>query len=205
MSSSPIWFVPPAWSGQTCFIIGGGVSAETQPIERLAGRRTIALNSSYLRASFAEFLLFGDSRWYEEHHGRREFQAFAGQVVSCAIKEFDDPRIWRLRRLRAGLAQERDTVLMRRTVMAAGMNLAAHLGVARIVALGLDGGPAPDGRTHHHEPHPWPVNASNWAEQRADLASLVEPLAERGIAVVNASPGTALDLWPVTSLQRELS
>jgi hypothetical protein len=102
-----------------------------------------------------------------------------------------------------GLAQDRDMVVMRRTVTAAAMNLAAHLGVRRIVALGLDGKET-NGRSHHHEAHPWPQKGGCWAEQRDDLASLVEPLAERGIVVVNASPGTAVDLWPVTTLEREL-
>jgi hypothetical protein len=60
--SGTLWLIPPAWSGETGFIVGGGVSVETQPVERLCGRRVIALNSSYLRVPFAVFLLFGDSR-----------------------------------------------------------------------------------------------------------------------------------------------
>jgi hypothetical protein len=37
--SGPLWLIPPAWSGETCFIVGGGVSVETQPVERLRGRK----------------------------------------------------------------------------------------------------------------------------------------------------------------------
>jgi hypothetical protein len=202
--SCPAWFIPPAWAGQTCFIVAGGPSVETQPIERLRGRHVIALNSSYLVTPFAEFLLFADTRWYEQHRGRREFQAFAGQRVTCS-PHIHDERIWRLRRRNPpGLAGDHDAVVMSRTVMAAGLNMAAHLAAARIVMLGLDGKPAADGRTHHHEAHPWPQKDGCWAEQRAELATLVAPLAQRGIAVVNASPDTAVDLWPVTTLEGEL-
>jgi hypothetical protein len=202
--SSPLWIVPPVWSGETCFIVGGGVSVETQPVERLRGHKVIALNSSYERVPFADYLLFADTRWYRVHESRPAFRAFTGQLVTCS-PHVDDPRVWRLRRMNPpGLAQELDTVVMRRTVMAAAMNLATHLGVARIVALGLDGKET-DGRSHHHEPHPWPQKEGCWGEQQDDLADLVVPLAERGIVVVNASPGTAVDLWPVTTLERELS
>jgi hypothetical protein len=217
--SGPAWFIPPAWAGQTCFIVGGGPSVAVQPIERLRGRRVIALNSSYLAVPFADFLLFADTRWYEQHRGRREFQAFAGQRVTCS-PHIHDERIWRLRRRNPpGLAGELDAVVMSRTVMAAALNMAAHLAAARIVMLGLDGQPAPidladlvargfpaelAGRTHHHEPHPWPQREGCWNEQRAELATLVEPLAQRGISVVNASPNTAVDLWPVTPLEGEL-
>jgi hypothetical protein len=162
--SGPLWLVPPAWSGETCFIVGGGVSVETQPVERLRGHKVIALNSSYERVPFADYLLFADTRWYRVHESRPAFRAFAGHLVTCS-PHVDDPRVWRLRRKNPpGLAQDRNMVVMRRTVMAAAMNLAVHLGVRRIVALGLDGRET-DGRSHHHEPHPWPQKAGCWAEQ----------------------------------------
>jgi hypothetical protein len=197
------WNVAPDWAGETVFIVGGGVSAETQPTERLRGRKVIALNSSYLRVPFADVLLFGDSRWWRVHKDKPEFQAFAGRIVTCS-PHVDEARIWRLRRRNPpGLAAERDLVVLRRTVMTAGINLAVHLGAAAIVTLGLDGRADPaSGRAHHHEPHPWPQKPGCWAEQREDLASLVEPLAERGIGLRNASPGSALELWPVYQLEQ---
>lgn len=196
------WHVAPEWAGETCFIVGGGVSVATQPIERLRGRKVIALNSSYLTVPFADILLFADSRWWRVHmeQHRPDLDAFAGRIAGCS-QHVDDPRVWRLRRTRPpGLAVERDAVVMQWTVMAAAINLAVHLGVARIVTLGLDGKET-EGRSHHHEPHPWPQRPGCWANQRADLASLVEPLAERGITLRNASPGSALDLWPVYQLK----
>jgi hypothetical protein len=82
--SGPIWLVPPAWSGETCFIVGGGVSVETQPVERLHGHKVIALNSSYERVPFADYLLFVDTRWCRVHESRPALRAFAGQLVTCS-------------------------------------------------------------------------------------------------------------------------
>jgi len=198
------WYIAPEWKGERCYIVGGGPSAGALALDRLAGRKVIAINSSYLAVPFADVLWFADSRWWRVHKDRAEFKQFAGRMVTCAPDQnVADDRIWRLRRTNA-FGIEPNHVMMRRTGMTAAMNMAAHLGVARIVAIGLDGQPGPDGRTHHHEPHPWGQKQGCWAEQAADLVQLVEPLAERGIVVVNASPGSAVDFWPIVNLEGEL-
>jgi hypothetical protein len=94
--------------------------------------------------------------------------------------------------------------MLRRTSTTAAINIAVHLGVSRIVLLGLDGKVAENGRTHHHAPHPWALR-HNWAaEQREDLASLVAPLAARKVEVLNASPGSAVPCWPSVSFEEAL-
>jgi len=175
--------------------VAGGPSVIDQPLDLLRGHRVIAINSSWSRVPFADLLFFGDARWFY-HNGDDVMSGFAGRIATCALG-VGGSRVLRLRRAPPpGLAAEADTVTLRRTSATAAINLAVHLGVSRIVLLGLDGKVATDGRTHHHAPHPWHLR-HGWAdEQRDDLASLVAPLQARKVEVLNAAPDSAVTLWP---------
>ena len=119
-----------------------------------------------------------------------------------------------------GLARDSATVACEHTSLRGAMNLALHLTGAfdpenprpRLVLLGADGGPTvtagSDGREirrdHHHGPHPWAQKPETWTKQYAELKSTAAPLADLGVEVLNASPGTKLDFWPVTTLDAVL-
>jgi hypothetical protein len=197
------WRATREWEGKTSVIVGGGPSVLTQDINLLRGRRVIAINSSYTAVPWADFVIFADSRWYEVH--RKALDTFAGRIA-CASSISRGPRLLRLHRAKPpGLAADPGTVTIKFTTMTAAINLAAHLGSDRIVLTGADGKVATDGRCHHHAPHPWKYLPGCWSKQKQDLASLVDPLRKLEIDVVNASPGSALDLWPVMTLQEAIA
>ncbi|HEU00998.1 MAG TPA: hypothetical protein ENH89_11735, partial [Aurantimonas coralicida] len=75
------WSVPPAWPGETVFILGGGPSLAGQGAQRLAGRRVIAVNSSYIAHPFADYLCSADRPWLYEHRAALE-KAWRGRVVT---------------------------------------------------------------------------------------------------------------------------
>lgn len=89
-----------------------------------------------------------------------------------------------------------DALVMRRTSLQAAMNLAVHLGASRIVLLGADMKPAPDGRTHHHAPHKWPQVPGCWEIQMLDLKHAADDLATLGVEVVNTSLESMINWWP---------
>lgn len=178
-------------------------------LELLRGRRVIAINSSYERVPFADFLAFGDLRWWREH--RLPLCGFHGRVVTWRqtpdpLKGTNRPILILEKQLPPGLATLPTRVVFRRTSYSGAINLAVHLGAAKIVALGLDGKPAKDGRTHHHRPHPadWVGKPDKWIKQRAELQTLVEPLKQLGIEMFNASPGSAVPFWPIVDLRNHL-
>ena len=194
------WTVPREWDGSTSFIVAGGPSVRDQNTEQLRGKRVIAINSSWRRVPFADVLFFGDKRWWDRYGTEVQENGFSGRIVTCA-GEIAHPLVWNLRKEQPpGLMIDPACVWMRRTSLTAAINLAFHFGAKRIVLLGADGGPASDGTTHHHESYPWDQTTNCWQNQRDDLAKLVKPLQAHGLEVLNASPGSSLDFWPIVHL-----
>jgi hypothetical protein len=81
----------------------------------------------------------------------------------------------------------------------AAINLAVHLGAARVVLLGYDMGPS-NGRHHFHETAPTP-HGSPYALFRQLIGSMVGPLARAGVEVVNCSRQSALTCFPRARLE----
>jgi hypothetical protein len=201
----PFWSVPREWPGETAFVIGGGPSVLGQDLDALRGRRVIVINSSVHAVPWADFLFFGDWRWYYDNQAA--VAGFAGRVVTTS-RMVPDKRVLVCRKTKPpGLAREPDSLMQRWTSLTAATNLAAHLvgSGGTIVWLGADGQKAADGRTHHHTPHRWAHTPGCYDKHLGDLVTIVPSLRSLNITAYNASPGTAwTDLLPVISLQKAL-
>ena len=207
------WSMPRAWAGETVFAVASGPSRLTQGVERLAGRRVIAVNSSCFDVPFADYVFSGDGRWLTLHKPAL-VRDWAGRVVTVS-KAVQWPGLKVLRRLNpptkgggagaVAISTDPRALVARRTSLQGAINLAVLLGASRVVLLGADGAAGPDGATHAHTPHPWRQKRGCWDEQRRDLATAVKPLRELGVEVVNASPGSRWDLWPRTTLDAVLA
>jgi hypothetical protein len=182
------------------FIVAGGPSVAGQDTERLKGQRVIAINSSWQRVPFAEILFFADDRWWNEYH-KAVLEGFVGRITTLA-EAVHHPRLEKFHRRKIpGLSTDPRTLMVRRTSLTGAINLALHMGFREMVLLGADGGPAANGRLHHHAEYKWGISAQFWAEQREDLKAAAHDLKRLGVSVVNASPGSALaDLWPIAML-----
>lgn len=182
-----------------------------QDTSSLVGRNVIVINSSYIRVPFAQYLVFGDSRWWLEH--RRQLEKWKGRIVTAA--PVDHPNVLKLKKLKPPmLATDPEYLTMARTTLTAAINLALHLGCARAILLGVDmqRGPSKtithkgkerkvDGACHHHAPHPWRVRAGCWDEQMLELRQAAYQLASRDIEIINASPRSRIDWWPKKSFE----
>lgn len=213
------WSVPRLWDGEPAFIVGGGPSVLGQNLELLRGRRVIAINSSFASVPFADMLFFGDERWWTYANRAAapiKAAAFAGTIVTtCSVKH---PRVNRLRNskppkparhrplLPLTLSDDPSAVPVRRTSFTGAINVVVLAGAAPLVLLGADGQRGADGRCHHHDPHPPALVPTQgcWDQHRAELAQLDVGLKQRGIAVINASPGSAWELWPVMTLEEAI-
>lgn len=172
-----------------------------QDLELLRGRRVVVLNSSYQAVPFADILLFADSRWWYANH--QWLGKWQGLIISM-VKGMTDPRVRTLARMRPpeGLSSDPCQLPVGRTVLHAGINLCVLMGAKRIVLLGADMRRADDGTTHHHKPHIWDALEGNkaWDFHMQQLKTLIGPLKDAGVEVINTSPVTRINWWPVRPL-----
>lgn len=214
-----VWTVPRDWCGErVAIIIGGGPSAADVSPELLRGRKVVVVNSSYERFPFADLLFFGDRQWWEHHQER--LRSFAGDIVTTV--DIDCERVKRLNNCRPNkgiigsrtlpplsVSFDRTAVPCRRTSMVPAANIAVLRGVRALVWLGLDGKPAADGRSCHHLPHPASFGTptlTKWKTQLDhDLTGFAASLEAHGVKVINASPGSAVPLWPIMPLAEALA
>jgi len=198
------WSVPREWPGETAFIVAGGPSVLTQNLELLHRRNVIVINSSVHAVPWADFLYFGDWRWWNEDENRAAVAAFRGRVVTVSQLVRDEKVLHCRTAAPPGLELQTDSLMQKATSLTAATNLAAHLigPGGTIVWLGADGRIATDGRTHHHKPHRFAHRRDCYNKQRADLVTIVPSLQALNISLFNASPGTAwADLAPVVRLE----
>jgi hypothetical protein len=204
------WTVEPEWEGSTVFIIAGGDSVSSQPVDRLRGRHVIVINSSFEIAPWADFLIFADPRlwraWMRDKAKSAALKAFKGRIVG-ATQSFTAPGVLHIGKAKPppGLTSRRDRVMMHNTTLTGAINLAAHLvnhKPAAIVLLGADMRRGLTGKCHHHKPHPFPLYPENWTKKHMpELRQTVEPLQARGIEVFNTSPISLIDWWPKRPLE----
>jgi hypothetical protein len=199
------WNIKPEWRGETAFIVGGGPSVTAEALASIRGRRTIAINSSYLTCPEADVLFFADLRWWR-HHAERVGKVFKGRRVATCSGHAKGDSLLRLKRVdpAIGVAQRTHEVAMARTSLQGAISIAAHLGASRLVLLGADHKNGPAGETSHHEPHPWKRKPNTWEVKLKQLVAAKAPLDRMGIEVVNACPDSTVTWWRRTTIEEYL-
>lgn len=195
------WTVPPEWVGETAFLLGCGPSlAQAHTSQLRDAGRVIAINDAYLKAPWADVLYFTDRKWYQQH-AEQVAAAFWGRHIVTLDNRLDGVKTLRSTG-QTGL--ETDPACLRHGSNSgyAAIGLAYHFGATRIVLIGYDM-QLQGGQTHwrHRE------KDAGEAFQRTltnvmlpNFSSLVTPLAEAGVEVINCTPGSALKVWPIESL-----
>jgi hypothetical protein len=198
------WSVPKEWIGETAFVIAGGPSVTQEMVDRLRGRKVIAIKLSVEKAPWADFLFFADPKWFTVH--KQIVKSFGQRVVTTA--DIKDHCLCLQKSVPFAFQTAPTALAVQRTSTTGAINLAAHLGARRIVLLGVDGkvGPEPGHRTHHHTPHALPKKpaAQVFQDQRRDLEACVEPLKRLGIECFNANRDSAMRMFPFIDLNQAL-
>lgn len=99
-----------------------------------------------------------------------------------------------------GLSLKEDTICYGDNSGYAAVNVAVLLGAKRIMLLGYDMGADPKGRRHFYDTGAQTIT-SPYYKFRKRFATIVKPLEEAGITVINCSRRTALDAFPVAELR----
>lgn len=194
------------WCGDTVVIIAGGSSVDEMlsrgviDAVRQSGCRVMAVNDSYRLAPWADLLYFADRHWWDGAKGRRDDvrRQFLGTVATCSDAGVDH----RLRNTGIEGYDSRPGCV--RTGNNSGyqaMHLALQMGVRRMLLLGFDMRVAAVER-HHWGDRPEMVSVADFHRAlQEDMLPLFRGLRpeiqRRGVTIWNASPGSALHLWPV--------
>ena len=210
------------WRGETVFCIASGPSLREVSLSRLRGRRVIVVNDNYLRCPWADLLYFCDHKWWVWHTTKPEFRgqfaAFRGFKVTMDRRVHEADRTikwvenggWNENLAVVGLDDRPTHLRNGRNSGYQALHLAVHLGAKRIVLLGYDMRKGPKGEGHWFGEHvdetgrerkEAPITVERWAKS---FDTLVEPLAERGIKVLNATAGSAITCFPKISLEAVL-
>ncbi len=193
------------WRGETCAILAGGPSLTMEQVEAVHGLHVIAINNAYLRAPWAEVLYFCDHRWHTWHVDKPEFQDFAGIKVTMCEQTGKKNGINWLRNMTAegdgsGIWPEPDGLATGRSAGYQAINLAIHFGATRIILLGYDMRIV-DGHYQWHNDHKVANRPGIYESTMLPaFPKLVAPLVERGIKVINCTPGSALHVFPAMEL-----
>jgi len=194
------------------YVCANGPSLRDVPVEALRGRLCIAVNSALRIVPFARMLFFGDARWWwlnrewaaqspalkvtlsrywvEDDGTRREEPCDSEPGVFCMKQKGT-----------GGLALSRDGLAWGLSSGGTAINLAAHAnGGRRIVLLGYDFRRAPDG-CRNAAPNVNPCSDKFSAMLSPKVWELTAAAAkDRGIEILNATPDSALDVFPRVNL-----
>ena len=191
MSARPA--VPRLWPGATVVCLGAGPSLTRQDVEACRGRgAVIAINGSYTLAPWADILYACDNKWWLWHKGATDFP---GLKYTLDARARAWPGVTVLRNTGdSGLELDPTGVRTGRNSGYQAINLAVHLGAARILLLGYD-----MRGDHWHKPHP-DGSRPPFAICLKHFATLVEPLRAAGVEIVNCTPHSALTCFPMRPL-----
>jgi hypothetical protein len=208
--SFPYATVPRLWPGGTVVCMASGPSLTAEDAEYVRGKvdGVIAVNTTYQMAPWADALVASDVRWWAWHKGAK---GFAGLKYATS-RHVKWPGVQVLRNTgRDGLEREPNGLRHGLNSGYRAINLAVHFGAARILLLGYDmrrqetdaaGRPLPSRqqKEHWHGDHPVP-SRSSYKVFRACFETLVDPLREIGVEVINCTPGSALETFPQRDLR----
>ncbi len=193
--------VPRVFPGETVVCLGTGPSLCKKDVEACHGRaRVIAIKDAITLAPWADVLYAAGadgSRWYQQNVAAvRQFQG---------LKFTMDPAVSELAGVLrhtgfTGLETDPSGLRTGKNSGYQAIGIAAHLGASTILLLGYDmrANGAVDHFFGHRDRKPPYVSFLPL------FASLLKPLAERGITVINCTPESALTCFPKLSLRDAL-
>ncbi len=198
------------WPGETFVVIATGPSLIAADVDVCRGSaRVIVVNDAYQLAPWADVLYAADLPWWDAHQDALKCAGLKFACKPSAVRDkLKHQRLTILRKTgEDGL--ERQAFGLRSGRGNSGyqsVNLARHLGASRIILLGFD--MQRTGKQAHffgsHRPPLSDPPDYRWVQWRAAFSTLIKPLADEGISVVNATRSTALTCFPRLPIQQAL-
>ena len=196
------WSVPKMWVGETVAILASGPSMSQEVADGVARRalRTIAINTTFQLAPWADILYAADGMWWDRHWKHAKgFQGLKVTIEPNALK----PELLTLKNNMVGgfigFDPNPDSLKSGSHSGYQAICIAAHAGAKRIELYGFDMRSV-ENKHHWHGVHPSPLRnhgESMYQKWIENLATLVPEMTKRGIEVVNCTPNSALKCFAV--------
>lgn len=191
---------------------GGFASAYAPYLEPIRDKHIIGVNNAYMIARWIDVEFFGDCAWYNVH--RFALAEWPGLKITCCERFHNKPEphcegikflIRRPDKTR-GLSDDPSKVCWNNNSGCAAINVAAHLGVKCIILLGFDMKLDPNKVSHWHGSHGQKPKGYSPPFDRHLLSfpAIAEDAKNRGIEILNASPDSAITVFPRISVKEAL-
>jgi hypothetical protein len=194
------------WRDHTAVVVASGPSLTDEQITLIEHSVvfTIAVNNSYAKLRHPDVVYACDYLWWKLNHMKAKQNIPRRQMWTqdrAAAEQFQLSHIqWEGK---DGLGKR--GLRVNGNSGAGAINLAYHFGARRILLVGMDMKPGPNGEKHWHPDHPKPlVQGQQFEEWRKKMGVLAADLKTEGVTVVNCTPGSALTCFPMGDLEQEL-
>lgn len=194
------------WRDHTVVVVASGPSLTDEQITLIEHSVvfTIAVNNSYAKLQHPDVVYACDYLWWKLNHMKAKQNIPRRQLWTqdrAAAEQFQLSHIqWEGK---DGLGKR--GLRVNGNSGAGAINLAYHFGARRILLVGMDMKPGPNGEKHWHPDHPKPlVQGQQFEEWRKKMGVLAADLKTEGVTVVNCTPGSALTCFPMGDLEQEL-
>ena len=193
------------WTGETCVIAASGPSLSDLQckIAEESGLPIIAVNTTYKRFAAPDVIYACDYLWYRHHHAAIPKALHA----RCWTQDRSSAERFNLKFVRqASRPGLGDKVLQVNGNSGFGaINLAYLFGCKRILLIGFDFKLGAKGERHWHPDHPAPlVQHQPFGEWIHKGQVLAKDLKAAGVEVINCTPGSALTVFPMGTLEGAL-
>ena len=192
------------WIGKTVAIIASGPSLTKEQCDyvRKSGWKTIAINTSYKLAPWADVIYGCDGAWWHQNH--RNLPEEAEKWTQDKNAHINLGVNYVEAKWGAGLNTKTKPHIQIHHGKNSGyqaINLAYHWGVSRIILLGYDMQHT-RGKAHWFGDHPKSLTNAHGIEGWVkDFAFLARDLKSEGVQVFNCSPETALTCFERVELE----
>ena len=214
------WPIPLLWpDGPTAVILAGGPSLSLAQVRYVARARlenrckALAVNDAVYLAWWADWLHGCDGKWWTWH--KDTAAKFKGVKTTCTETAAESAaRFVRVRDpatapqelhdkglKRGGFADAPDEVAGGGNGAYQAIQMLAKAGAKKILLLGVDMKPGPENEAHWFGEHPDSIRSDWRSSMLPFFPTLVEPLKERGVEVINCSPDSAIECFPKARLE----
>ncbi len=194
------------WYRDTAVVVGNGPSMLSFPVQELRRprARVLVANGGYKLAPWADVLMCTDKRWLPANeHLLADYIGPMIVVTHPEVVKRPDPRMVVLRRRFIGDARRdpfarRDTLYEGYNSTSTCISCAILRGARRIILLGVDLAPGPDGRRRTYDESKDNLKQAElrYARQVNHLTAQAMWVKRKGVEVVNCSPRSGLRCYP---------